>query len=37
VGLLSKIGNLAVSREGRLFAKEQFVTGVLQKLSVRLC
>jgi hypothetical protein len=37
VGLLSKIGNLAVSRGGRLFAKEQFVTGVLLTLSGRLC
>jgi hypothetical protein len=35
--LLSDIGNLAVSRGDGLFTKEQFVSGVLQELSVGLC
>jgi hypothetical protein len=35
--LTSDIGNLAVSRGDGLFTKEQFVSGVLQEVSVTLC
>jgi hypothetical protein len=35
--LLSDIGNLAVSSGDGLFTKEQFISGVLQELSVSLC
>jgi hypothetical protein len=35
--LLSDIGNLAVSSGDGLFTKEQFVSGVLQEISVSLC